>query len=678
MEVHVAKTAGFCFGVDRALKIVEACMEEQDKTYHTLGPIIHNQHVVDDLSQKGIAPVSSVSKVNSGEHLIIRTHGVGKAVYDELKARGIGVVDVTCPFVKKIHNIVEKHYKEGYTIVIVGDKHHPEVMGINGWCENSAIILATEEEAKMTKFDTNLVCVVSQTTFVKNIFKKISFFLKKTCNDIVIFDTICNATEERQKEAHELAHKSDMMIVLGGRNSSNTQKLYAICKKQCDNTFLLERISELDLGCNFDHKKVGITAGASTPAVIIKEAIGKMENFESFESLMEESLKTLNTGDVVKGTVIEVRPNEVIVDLGAKQDGFIPAGEISDDPNVSTADVVKPGDEIEVFVVRVNDADGNIMLSKRKLDAAKTWENMKKAHEEGTVLEGKVTETVNKGMIVVYKGYKVFIPESQASERRTSDLSALVGKVVAFKIIDINDRRKRLVGSVRVILEAQKKELEEKFWADAAVGKAYTGVVKSMTNFGAFVDIGGIDGLVHISELSWKRIKHPTEVLSVGDSIEVYIKDINEETKKISLGFKKAEDNPWEIVKSKIELDGTVKVKIVRIMPYGAFAEIIPGVDGLIHISQIANRRIEKPQDELTLGQEVEAKVTEIDWENKKVALSIRALLAPEAPVEEVAPAEEAAPIEEAAPVAEETAPAEEAPVAEEAKEEAPAEATEE
>ena len=672
MEVHVAKTAGFCFGVDRALKIVEACMEEQDKTYHTLGPIIHNQHVVDDLSQKGIAPVSSVSEVNSGEHLIIRTHGVGKAVYDELEERGIGVVDVTCPFVKKIHNIVEKHYKEGYTIVIVGDKHHPEVMGINGWCENSAIILATEEEAKMTKFDTNLVCVVSQTTFVKNIFKKISFFLKKTCNDIVIFDTICNATEERQKEAHELAHKSDMMIVLGGRNSSNTQKLYAICKKQCDNTFLLERISELDLGCNFDHKKVGITAGASTPAVIIKEAIGKMENFESFESLMEESLKTLNTGDVVKGTVIEVRPNEVIVDLGAKQDGFIPAGEISDDPNVSTADVVKPGDEIEVFVVRVNDADGNIMLSKRKLDAAKTWENMKKAHEEGTVLEGKVTETVNKGMIVVYKGYKVFVPESQASERRTSDLSALVGKVVAFKIIDINDRRKRLVGSVRVILEAQKKELEEKFWADAAVGKAYTGVVKSMTNFGAFVDIGGIDGLVHISELSWKRIKHPSEVLSVGDSIEVYIKDINEETKKISLGFKKAEDNPWEIVKSKIELDGTVKVKIVRIMPYGAFAEIIPGVDGLIHISQIANRRIEKPQDELTLGQEVEAKVTEIDWENKKVALSIRALLAPEAPVEE------AAPIEEAAPVAEETAPAEEAPVAEEAIEEAPAETTEE
>lgn len=638
VELKVAKTAGFCFGVDRALKLVEACANKHDGKYYTLGPIIHNKHVVDELTAKGISPVESVEQVGKNENLIVRTHGIGKSVYEEMKKRGVGVVDVTCPFVKKIHNIVEKHYNDGYNIVIVGDKNHPEVVGINGWCENSAIILASEEEAKSVVFDEKPVCVVSQTTFMQNIFKKIVFFLKKTCNDIVVFDTICIATEERQKEACELASSSDVMLVLGGRNSSNTQKLYSICKSVCEDTFLLEHIGELDSEYDFDSKKVGITAGASTPAVIIKEAIGKMENFESFESLVEESLKTLNTGDVVKGTVIEVRPNEVIVDLGAKQDGFIPAGEISDDPNVTTADVVKPGDEIEVFVVRVNDADGNIILSKRKLDAAKTWENVKKAFEDGTVLEGKVSETVNKGMIVLYKGYKVFVPASQASERRSADLSALVGKVVAFKIIDINDRRKRLVGSVRVVLDAQKKELEEKFWADAVVGKIYNGVVKSLTNFGAFVDIGGVDGLVHISELSWSHIKHPSEVLSEGDSIEVYIKDIDAEKKKISLGFKKAEDNPWEIVKSKIEVGGTTTVKIVRIMPYGAFAEIIPGVDGLIHISQIANRRIEKPQDELELGQEVEVKVTDIDWDNKKVALSIRALLAPEeVPAEEVA-----------------------------------------
>ncbi len=665
MKVKVAKTAGFCFGVNRAVEIVEQCLLDKENTYHTLGPIIHNKHVVDEFSEKGISPIASIDEANTGEKLIIRTHGVGKEIYDALTEKGIEIIDVTCPFVKKIHNIVSKHHKDGYKIVIVGDKNHPEVKGINGWCENTATIFATPEEAKDAQLGSEPVCVVAQTTFVQEVFKKIVTFLKKTCNDIVIFDTICNATEERQKEAYELASESDAMIVLGGADSSNTQKLYSICKSVCNESYCLEHIDQLPEGCDFDFKKVGITAGASTPAVIIKEAIGKMENFESFEALMEESLKTLNTGDIVKGTVIEVRPNEVIVDLGAKQDGFIPAGEISDDPNATTDSICKVGDEIEVFVVRVNDADGNIMLSKRKLDTVKTWENVKKAAEEGTVLEGKVTEVVNKGMIVNYKGYKVFVPASQASERRDADLSEFVGKVVAFKIIDINDRRRRLVGSVRVILDAQKKELEEKFWADAAVGKVYTGVVKSLTNFGAFVDIGGVDGLVHISELSWKHIKHPSEVVSVGDSIEVYIKDIKEDTKKISLGFKKAEDNPWEIVKSKITLGEPATVKIVRIMPYGAFAEIIPGVDGLIHISQIANRRIDNPAAELKIGESVEAKVTEIDWEKKKIALSIRALL----PEEEVAPVEEApaeavveevaeevAPVEETAEVAEEVA----------------------
>ncbi|MBQ3182007.1 MAG: bifunctional 4-hydroxy-3-methylbut-2-enyl diphosphate reductase/30S ribosomal protein S1 [Clostridia bacterium] len=657
MKIELAKTAGFCFGVNRAVEIVEECTKDKENKYHTLGPIIHNKHVVDEFSKKGISPVLSINDVKPGEKLIIRTHGVGKDIYDNLQRKGVEVIDVTCPFVKKIHNIVKKHHEEGYKIVIVGDKNHPEVQGINGWCENSALILGTPDEAKDTKIDESRVCVVAQTTFVQEIFKKIVTFLKKTCNDIVIFDTICNATEERQAEAYELASRSDVCIVLGGVNSSNTQKLYSICKSVCPTAYCLEHIDQLPEGCDFDSKRVGITAGASTPAVIIKEAIGKMENFESFEALMEESLKTLNTGDIVKGTVIEVRPNEVIVDLGAKQDGFIPATEISDDPNATTDEICKVGDEIEVFVVRVNDADGNIMLSKRKLDTVKTWENVKKAADEGELLEGKVTEVVNKGMIINYKGYKVFVPASQASEKRDADLSEFVGKVLSFKIIDINDRRKRLVGSVRVVLDAQKKELEAKFWESAAVGNVYTGIVKSVTNFGAFVDIGGVDGLVHISELSWKHIKHPSEVVSVGDSLEVYIKDIKEDTKKISLGFKKAEDNPWEIVKSKIALGEPTQVKIVRIMPYGAFAEIIPGVDGLIHISQIANRRIDNPAKELTIGQSVEAKVTEIDWENKKIALSIRALL----PEEEAAPEAEA--VEAPAEVAEE-------PIAEEAAEE--------
>lgn len=638
LKVSVAETAGFCFGVARALDIVYDCAKEENKKYCTLGPIIHNSKVVEELNQLGVRCISDIDEAMDNEIVIVRTHGVAKAVCDEMNKKGIEFLDVTCPFVKKIHNIVKKHYDEGKEIIIIGDKSHPEVIGINGWCNNSAVIIENEKQAECFSGTENEVCIVAQTTFDKNILKKITFFLKKTCQKAIIFDTICSATEERQAEARELAQKVDVMIVLGGRNSSNSQKLYDISKSVCADTYFLESINDLQNLEAFKNKSVGITAGASTPAVIIKEAINKMENQEqNFETLFEESLKTLNTGDVVTGTVIEVRPTEVVVDLKVKQDGFIPASEISDDPSLEPKDVVKVGDEIEVFVVRVNDADGNIMLSKRKLDSIKTWSNIQKFFEEGTVLEGKVANLVNGGMIVNYKGNRVFVPASQANDRYLSDLSSLVGTTVPFVIIDINDRRKRIVGSVKNVLVAQKKELEAKFWETAEIGKKYNGVVKSLTNFGAFVDLGGFEALVHISELSWSRIKHPSDVISVGDSIEVYIKDINEETKKVSLGFKKAEDNPWEIAKSKLNVGDEITVKIVRMLPFGAFAEILPTVDGLIHISQIANKRIAKPQDELEIGQEVNVKITEIDWEAKKIGLSIRALLPEEAPAVEEA-----------------------------------------
>ncbi|MBQ4516543.1 MAG: bifunctional 4-hydroxy-3-methylbut-2-enyl diphosphate reductase/30S ribosomal protein S1 [Clostridia bacterium] len=645
MEYVLAKTAGFCFGVDRAIDIVYKSAENGEK-YHTLGPIIHNPQVVEELAQKGITPIDSLSEAQKDAKIFVRTHGVGPEVYEEMEKLGLEYIDLTCPFVKKIHNIVKEHYEQGMRIIIIGDKNHPEVEGINGWAGSDAVIIGTEEEAIALPEDEKPTCIVSQTTFNRNIYKKIIFFLKKTCKNAVLFDTICSATNKRQEEALSLAQKMDAMIVLGGRNSSNTQKLYDICKGACPDTFCLESINELGSLDVLKGKRVGITAGASTPAVIIKEAIKKMENQElSFETLFEESLKTLNTGDVVKGTVIEVRPTEVIVDLQVKQDGIIPASEISDDPSVTTDQVVKPGDEIEVFVVRVNDADGNIMLSRRKLDAIQTWNDVVKAHEEGTILSGKVSSVVNGGIIAMYKGVKVFVPASLASDRFLNDLNELVGKEVEFKLIDINEKRRRVVGSIKAVMMAQKNELEAKFWESAAVGNKYNGVVKSITNFGAFVDLGGVDGLVHISELSWQRIKHPSDVVSVGDTLEVYIKDINEETKKISLGFKKAEDNPWEIAKKTLNVDDVVNVKIVRMMPFGAFAEIMTGIDGLIHISQIANKRIAKPQDELEIGQQVEAKIVEIDWENKKIGLSIRALLPEPAPVE--APAEEKAEEEE-------------------------------
>lgn len=644
-EIIAAKTAGFCFGVARAVDIAYACDTEKNK-FHTLGPIIHNHHVVDELENKGVTVINSIDEALPNAEVIIRTHGVPKAVYEEMDKRKIKYIDATCPYVKKIHSIVKKHHDGGAEIVIIGDETHPEVIGINGWCDNFAVVLKDEEAAKAYIPPEKQVCIVAQTTFNKKKYEKMIFFLKKTCKNVVIFDTICRATEERQKEAEKLASEVDAMIVLGGSDSSNTKKLYEISKAGCNEAYLLQTIHELPKAANFKNKRVGITAGASTPAVIIKEAIYTMENQEqSFASLFEESeaeKTTLNTGDVVTGTVSKVGPTEVIVNLGVKQDGFIPASEISDDPNLTPEQVVKVGDEIEVFVVRVNDVEGNIMLSKRKIDSMKSWNDFMKFYEEGKILEGKVTSVVNGGMIVTYKDIRVFVPASQANDRYLSDLSSLVGNVVPFKIIDVNEKRKRVVGSVKTVLLAQKAELEEKFWADAEVGKKYTGIVKSLTNFGAFVDIGGVDGLVHISELSWKRIKHPSEVTAVGEAIEVYIKDINAETKKISLGYKKAEDNPWEIAKAKLNVDDVVNVKIVRLLPFGAFAEIMPSVDGLIHISQIANKRIARPEDELSIGQTVDAKIVEIDWENKKIGLSIRALL----PVEEKAaeaPAEQAA-----------------------------------
>lgn len=669
--IKTAKTAGFCFGVARAVQKAYECANSGE-AFCTLGPIIHNAQVVDDLTRRGIPVVTEIEEVPLNTAVIIRAHGVGREVYRQLEERDIRWVDLTCPYVAKIHRIVEEHHKKGYQIVIAGDAAHPEVVGINGWCGHTAVVLANQTEAEAfaqayTQTGVQPLCIVAQTTFRQEIFKKMINILKKPCQNTLLFDTICKATEERQQEAKELSRECDVMIVLGGENSSNTRKLYEICKRGCKEAYLAETIHGLSL--HTKDKVVGITAGASTPPVIIKEAINTMENMENmetvtnaqgventteatqaaaaeapkgeqtFETLFEGSLKTLNTGDIVKGTVIEVRPNEVIVDLGVKQDGFIPAAEVSDDPNKMPSDVVSVGEEIDVFVVRVNDAEGNIMLSKRKLDAVKTWNDVVEAFNAGTILEGKVANVVNGGVIAKYKDVKVFIPASHCSDRYLSDLNVLMGQTVSFRIIDINEKRRRVVGSVKQVLLEQKAALEAKFWETAEVGKKYTGTVKSITNFGAFVDLGGVDGLVHISELSWGRIKHPSEVVKEGDTIEVYIKDIAEDTKKISLGFKKAEDNPWVIAQSRLNVEDVIKVKIVRMLPFGAFAEIMPGVDGLIHISQIANKRINKPQDELEIGQEVEAKIVEIDWEAKKIGLSIRALL-PEEPAE-TAPAPE-------------------------------------
>ncbi len=653
-RVIVAKSAGFCFGVKKAVSRVYELLGEGE-TIAVLGELIHNRSVTEDLDRQGAVTLTEVSQCPKGATLVIRTHGVGKEITEKASETAMKVVDLTCPYVKAIHNIVQEQSGKGKSVVIAGDKNHPEVLGIKGWTSGECYIVNTPEEASALRLGN--ACLVAQTTINRENFNAIAGVLKENCENIEIFDTICASTKKRQTEADELSRKCDIMFVVGGKSSSNTKKLYEICKNNCAQTYFIENFGEIPQDINYKNKKIGITAGASTPQGIIEEVADTMEENKinadvSFEEAMEQTLKTLNTGDIVEGTVVEVRPTEVIVDLGFKSDGIIPASELTDDPDVKPADIVKPGDVIEVFVVGVNDGEGKTLLSKKKIDAIAGYKKLEEALESGTVLSGKVISVVNGGLIVSVEGSRVFVPARQASDRYTEDLSVFMNQVVNLRITEINSRRKRITGSIRSVLVEQKEALAAKFWEEAEVGKKYTGVVKSIMPFGVFVDIGGVDGLVHISELSWNRIKNPSEVVSLGDTIEVYIKDINEETKKISLGFKKAEDNPWVIAQNKFNVGDVVSCKVVRFMPFGAFVELIPGVDGLIHISQIALKRVEKVEDELKIGQVVEAKITELNWDNKRISLSIKELLKPAEPeVKEESAKEEAAPAEEFVPV---------------------------
>ena len=642
MSIKKAESAGFCFGVNRAITIVGDFIRDGEKVC-TLGPIIHNMEVVRELKEQGCRPVESIGEVQPDEILVIRSHGVPRSVIDEIEEKKLRWRDATCPFVKKIHRIVAEADPETELVLVAGNAQHPEVQGIIGNCKAECYTFNNEGEldnllTNILKENNKLVKVVAQTTFDTKEWKKSVKKIKKLCTNSKIFDTICNATSVRQSEADCIAAQSDFMVVIGDRHSSNTAKLFDICKRRCENTVLIETAGELDLHQVRCAKRIGVTAGASTPAKIIKEVLDTMSeeiksgetNFEeSFEEMLEESLKNLNTNERVMGTVLSIAPNEVQVDVGRKQTGFIPVSELSNDPNAKPEDIVKVGDEIELLIMKTNDQEGTIMLSKRRVDAQKGWEELQEKVDSQEILTSKVTEAVKGGVIVIYNGVRVFIPASQATASRDEKLEDLVGQEVNFRLIEVSQRGryKRAIGSIRSVLKEQRAAQREEFWKNCEIGKRYTGVVKSLTSYGAFVDLGGVFGMIHISELSWTHIKHPSEVVNVGDTVEVYVKDINEETKKISLGFKNADDNPWAILKRDYP-EGTVcKATIVGLTDFGAFANIIPGIDGLIHISQIANRRIDKPSDVLSVGETVDVKITLIDFDKKRVSLSMRALL---------------------------------------------------
>ena len=630
MKILLAETAGFCFGVNNAMNIVYNLLKDGKGKIYTLGPIIHNEQVVSDLKKEGVDVISDLSEATEHAKIIIRTHGVTPDIYEGFQKNQLEMIDATCPYVRKIHKLVREKYLEGYTIIIAGDKEHPEVKGINGWCDKKAYIADNTGDVDDIPQLDNQCCLVAQTTITKEKFESIFNKLKEKCKNIIKFDTICNATSSRQEEAEKLAQISDVMLVIGSRKSSNTQKLFEISKKYCPSTYFIETYGDLP-PINIEKiNTLGITAGASTPERIIKEVIEKMdelnkqENELSFQEAFESSMVTLRSGETAKGRIIGYNNAEIFVDLGYKSDGIIPIGEYSDDPDFKPEANVKIGEEIEVFIVRVNDGEGNVMLSKKKVDSLKSIDSIEEAYENKTPVTGKVVEITNGGLVANIKGVRVFIPASQIAERYVKDLGEYLRQTITVRIVEFNKQKRKIVGSQRIILSEQRGRNEGEFWTSVEVGKKYDGVVKSLMDFGAFVDIGGVDGLVHVSELSWTKVKHPSDVLKIGDKVQVTVLEFDKDKKRISLGLRKQDENPWFLAAEKYKAGDIVKGTVVRLVPFGAFVELEKGLDGLVHISQISNVRIAKPGDVLQIGQEVEAKVIEINTETKKISLSIK------------------------------------------------------
>ena len=647
-EFTVAKSAGFCFGVSRSVELAQKMLEEG--AAYSLGQIIHNDDVVSYLARRGLSVINSPEELPAGARVIVRSHGVSRAVYEELCSRTDKVTDATCPKVKRIHELVSQATADGCFVVIIGMHGHPEVEAVKGWCSDCVICENAEELSVWYEESGKLldkpITMVVQTTQTRSNFTECASFLKKRCTNLQMFDTICGATSMRQEEAAKLAAQCDAMVVIGGKHSANSVHLAEICRRECEEVQFIENADELDTDMLKTAVSVGVTAGASTPAWIIKEVSKKMseeikidaaaeEKEMSFDEMLEESIKTIYNGDKVTGYVVAITGTEVSVDIGTKYSGFIPTTEFTDD-GIKVEDAVKVGDTIEAVVVRVNDVEGTVMLSKKRLDAAKSWNAVEEAVESGEFLEGTVTEINKGGVVVNVKGVRVFVPASQSGLPKEADMNQLLKQKTRVKITEVNRSRKRVVGSIRAVAQKERRERAEAIWNEMEVGKKYHGVVKSMTSYGAFVDIGGIDGMVHVSEMSWSRIKNPEEVFKIGDEVDVYVISFDKEKRKISLGYKDPNENPWVKFTTNYNVGDTAEVKIVKLMTFGAFAEVLPGVDGLIHISQIANRRIGKPEEVLSVGDVVEAKITAIDTENHKISRSIRALGEPAAAEVEV------------------------------------------
>ncbi len=664
-NITIAVSSGFCFGVRRAADSIEKKLRESapGERICTLGKLIHNDAYNSYLASRGVRIVGNTDIValassateGSPVTLFVRAHGITKETGQLLADAAAGnsnfkYVDCTCPYVKKIHSIASENSGEGKCFILMGDSGHPEVIGILSFAKGEKYVFSSADELEKAAEEGLLgdlhkksTVIAAQTTFDLSEWKKSQKILKKLYTNPIIFDTICGVTEKRQTEAKSLSEQCGLMIVIGGRDSSNTKKLYDICKKNCPAAYLVADDAELrailpEIKSLVSRKRTGIVAGASTPAGIIQEVYKTMSEIteikaENFEEMLESSLKTLNTGDTVTGIVTSVTDAELQLDLGAKVTGVITADQATDDPSEKLTAIFKVGDKVDAFVIKVSDIDGVATLSKKRIDSDKNWQKVAAAKDTEEVLEGKVVSVNKGGVEVSVNSNRVFVPASQTGIPKGEDMSKLVGETVRIRIIEVKEQGKRAIGSIRMVIRDEKRAREAAFWDTLAVGQQFTGKVKSLTSYGAFVDLGGVDGMVHTTELSWKHIKSPAEVVSVGDELTVFVKSFDPEKKRISLGYKTEETEPWRIFTSKYAVGDVVNVKIVSMMPFGAFAEIIDGVDGLIHISQISTKRIAKPQDVLNIGDMVDAKIVGIDDEKKKVSLSIRALLE-EAPAE--------------------------------------------
>lgn len=628
MKIYIADHAGFCFGVKRAVEIAENTLSQldQDEKIYSLGPLVHNPQVVEKFNKKGLKVIDNTEELDNGK-VIIRSHGISGNLQKRLEDKNLELIDGTCPYVKAVHNKVKSYHEKGYKIVIIGDKNHPEVIGINGWCNDEGIVINSEEEANnMPNYDK--ICIVSQTTNTQEKFQKLSDIISKKGKEVKIFNTICNATYQRQSACEELAKKVDVMIVIGGYHSSNTNKLAEISRKYCNNVYHVETPDELPLHEIAKFNTVGITAGASTPDWIIEEVIKTLENFNNNNILeaIEKTMKKIRKGDIVKGKIISISEDQVIVNINYKSDGIIPKEEISNDPTFDHKTMLKEGQEIEVYILKLDDGEGNVILSKRKAETIKGWTQLERDFKNNKVIECKVVDILENGLKVVVKGINGFIPINQISIKPVDNLSKYKNKILKVKIIDLNRRKNSIILSSKEVEKEKLIQKREQLWNELNIGQIVEGEVKKIVDFGAFVDIGGLEGLVHISDLSWERINHPSDVINVGDKVKVKIINLDKEKNRISLSLKETLPKPWDTFIKNKKVGDIVKGKVTKIFNFGAIVRLEEGVDGLIHISEISLEPVKNPADKLRIGDIIEVKIININEKEQKIGLSLKAI----------------------------------------------------